>query len=310
MKRLIALILTIVIMSIILFKMDYQEFFQYVRNMDFFYLGLALFLFIPQLFISAWRWKLMVLHRTQISLAESLKLVLASSSLNLFLPSKMGDLSKAYFLKKSGAVGLRRGSNIVFFERYIDLAALCLIIIVGVVGANYWNPIGYAGLFIAAGVLSIFPFLYFFKGFFKKHIEQEREGSIQEKIRSFFEDSVKYFRELRSRPHELVTFSSLSMGLWFLHIIQFFFIFRALETDVTVFEVFTLIPLGIIIGLLPITIAGIGTRDAAFLYLFAPYVASPKIVFIGLFATFRYLVPGVMGLPYFNRYMVRDEVKS
>ena len=55
--------------------------------------------------------------------------------------------------------------------------------------------------------------------------------------------------------------------------------------------------MGIFIGLLPVTVAGIGTRDAAFRVLMASWDPDKVIAWLGLFCTFRYVVMAVLGVP-------------
>ena len=63
-----------------------------------------------------------------------------------------------------------------------------------------------------------------------------------------------------------------------------------------VFLVLALIPIVTFIGLLPITLAGIGTRDAAIIYLFSPFVSYTVAFSVGLiFTLIRYIIPSIVG---------------
>ena len=115
MKRIIALLISIAIMATIFLKIDFELFSQYLKELRLFPFFLALLCFIPQIVISALRWKYMVRHTSTISFFESLKLILSASSLNIFLPSKMGDLCKAYFLKQEGKMTLKTWSELSRF---------------------------------------------------------------------------------------------------------------------------------------------------------------------------------------------------
>ena len=127
MKKYIPLIFTTGLMVYVFQIINFKLFVQYISELDIFYLLLGLSLFIPQVFISSYRWKIMTSELTYISIINSIKLILASSTLNIFLPSKIGDFAKAFYLYKTGEVYINRGINIVLFERYIDLLAISLI---------------------------------------------------------------------------------------------------------------------------------------------------------------------------------------
>ena len=58
-------------------------------------------------------------------------------------------------------------------------------------------------------------------------------------------------------------------------------------------------------GLLPLTFAGVGTRDAALVVFYAPYFDAPTAAALGLLCTARYLLPAMGGLPFAGRYLSR-----
>jgi uncharacterized membrane protein YbhN (UPF0104 family) len=64
-----------------------------------------------------------------------------------------------------------------------------------------------------------------------------------------------------------------------------------------------LAPLAILAGLIPLTFAGVGTRDAAVVGLYAPYLAPAAGAALGLLFTSRYFLPAIMGLPFVHRYL-------
>jgi hypothetical protein len=66
--------------------------------------------------------------------------------------------------------------------------------------------------------------------------------------------------------------------------------------------VFAYVPIAIFIGLLPITIGGMGTRDAALMALFAPYEGAALMAGIGLLCSTRYWLDSLLGWPFFQAY--------
>lgn len=306
MKRLIALALSILIMGIIFTRLDFKEFSAQVSQLNLKYFSLALFLFIPQILISAVRWKYLIKGKAVISLWESAQLILSASALNVFLPSKMGDLCKAYFMKREGRLDLKRGTNIVLFERYIDLASLSAIAALGVLFSANHKMYSYIILGISVLILSIFPILYFIDLNADLKLPFLNRMRIGGKVKSFLRDTQEYLLEIRNNGKMLLNIAGLSLFLWLLHLGQFYVVFCAIGAQVSLWHVFSLVALAIFVGLLPITIAGIGSRDAALVILFEPYAALTQIVFVGLFASVRYFVPGIMGVFFLNKYIVKN----
>lgn len=84
----------------------------------------ALLLFVPQTLLSAWRWRRLAAPLAEISYAEALRQTLAASALNLVVPSKLGDLSKAAMLPVSNTAARARAGGLTLLEKGADVAAL------------------------------------------------------------------------------------------------------------------------------------------------------------------------------------------
>ncbi len=305
MKKFIAFLLSILIMGLIFSRINFNQFKSHLAQVDPWLFTLAVLFFIPQITLTAYRWTLMIRSQTVMGLGESIKLTLSANALNILLPSRVGDLSKAYFIGKEGRMDLKRGMNVVFFEKYIDLASLGVVILAGVLFSARWDSASLTGLGFAATVIGIFPILYWVDlekwvsfSFFEKN-------KIFKKIREFLLDTHHYLKEIRQNPGLLFFIIGLSIFLWFVHILQFYMIFRAFHSQVSLFHVFRLVPLAILVGLIPLTLAGMGTRDSALIFLFKPYESAALVAGVGLFASLRYFVPGFLGLPFLNQYVLK-----
>jgi hypothetical protein len=307
MKRIVALLLSVVIMAVIFSRIDLGEFRRSLAQMNLFLFAVGILFFIPQVAISAYRWQVMVRKKVRIGLGESAALVLASNALNILLPSRAGDLSKAYFLGRGGGpMSIKRGMNVVLFEKYIDLASLGIVILTGIVLSPTWDRANLAGLTFSLSLCAIFPVLYFAKLDRWVSAPLFEKNRLLAKVKHFLLDTHDYLTELKGDRRELAFIVGLSVFLWFVHLLQFVVFFRAFHSTVSVFHIFRLVPLAILVGLIPVTIAGVGTRDSAMIYFFSPYESIPLIAGVGVCASLRYFVPGILGLPFLNRYLVRE----
>ncbi len=304
MKRLLAFAFTVLILAVIFTRIDLRAFREYVVRLDKGTFFLALAMFFPLIVIPAWRWKFLIQKKAGITLWESTKLVLAASSLNVFLPSKMGDLSKAVFLKSKWGTDLKRATNVVIFERYVDTASLSTMALIGALGAASFSKTALIIAGFALLVIGVFPVIYFLNFDQKWALTALGGNKFTEKLRRFLHDAQDYLNEIKRDPEFLVTIWGVSLFLWLLHLIQFYLVFQAIHANVAWAHVFGLVPMAIFVGMIPMTVAGIGSRDAAMIVLFAPYAPAGQMAFIGLFATLRYLVPGILGLPFLNQYLV------
>ena len=135
-KRLVKIAAAAVLLAALYRAADWRAVAGVLASLDAGYLAAGLLLFAPQTFVSAARWKRLVAPLASISLGESLRQTLAASAMNLILPSKLGDLSKAAMLPGEQA---RAGGRAVL-EKAADVAALALLWAAGaaVAGGFIW----------------------------------------------------------------------------------------------------------------------------------------------------------------------------
>ncbi len=95
----------------------------------------------------------------------------------------------------------------------------------------------------------------------------------------------------------------MSLFIWFLHLLHIWMFIVALRAWPPFVASLGLAPLAILAGLLPLTFAGVGTRDAALIFFFKDYFAAPTGAALGLLCTLRYVIPAVAGIPFFTRYL-------
>ncbi len=326
MKRLIALVITVVILIFLIRHIDFVEFVNAFKKPNWFDLGVAFFLFLPLIAITAFRWQLLVVKSCTCSFFESVKLLLSSNSLNLILPSKMGDLAKAVFLRNTGKVDMSRGFNIVIFEKLLDLSSLGVVFLFGygvfflsqepLVGqtASYLNTIARADVVCSVFILFVLAvtfFIYFvplkiIPGY-SRGVQFLEKRKYLNRIGHFLEDGQLLIKHIRENNYQIILIILLSILLWFLHMTQVYYFFKAVGVDMTLITAYHWAPVAILIGLVPVTISGIGLRDGAFIYFLSPY-ANEALLFAGsVLVTLRYVIPGVLGLFFINQYMVRDK---
>jgi hypothetical protein len=260
------------------------------------WLAAALFLFVPTTLATAWRWQVVAADVRRLRLGEALRMVLAASAANLFLPAKLGDVGKGAFLGAPGAPAARaEGLALAFFEKLADVAALAAWMVV----ASLWAlPEREAeqlavvlGVCVVTGfaLLCAFPVSGLLAGADAADDAEPDEGA------GPLLRAARGVAALRAHPRRFGLVLLVSLGLWGLHLLQFLCAAWAAGAEVAPAWLASRIPMAIFVGLLPISFAGIGTRDAALVYLIGPVVGEPVALSLGAFATLRYLVPAAAG---------------
>ena len=306
MPRIVALIITVAILAAVYTQVDIAQFAAAFAQVDPLWLTAGLVMFLPLIAAPAWRLRILAAAEGRLGLWQASKLILMSSTLNLVLPSKLGDLAKAYAIAD---MGLMRGApafSLAVFEKALDLAALLLVCAVALlsadIGSDLHLPLGIsvAGAAVACALMlssrriadRLFALL--------TRIVPTRFADKLERLRAAWRDLLTWFWRNRSRALFVL---GLSVAIWAVAMTQIWVFARALTPSVPFDETLARAPLAVLFGLLPITIAGIGTRDAAIVYFFAPFMAIPAAAALGVLCTLRYLFPGLAGLPFLNAYL-------
>lgn len=309
MKRLVSLGISLLLLAALLLSLDTQKVFAVLGSLRMDWFLAALFLFIPQTLVIVWRWQYLIRPLAKISSAEGTRQVLSASSLNLVLPSKLGDLAKGVFIYRHGHCSLKHGLGIVVFEKLLDFAALSVWLAAGWLLWRSMEPLALAMLAIGTGFASTVLIIYFFPrpllALLNMIPAPFRQTKIAGKIISMAESGPAIVAITKTRGIRRADIFALSLTIWALHLIQIWMFFLAAGADVTLVEIFARMPVAIYAGLLPLTIAGIGIRDWAIVAIFAPLGPAPEtLAAVGLLVSLRYVIPAAAGLPFAGKYLV------
>jgi glycosyltransferase 2 family protein len=268
------------------------------------YFALAIACFVPQILVTALRWKIMMADIRPMKLLESIQMVMAGKALNALVPSKLGEMSKAYFLKRGGELDTGKSVSAVILEKVLDLSGLCAVLLLGVLSAPSLTEPVLFGAVVSGGVLAAAAFVLLFPigGLGRRLMDG---GGVRRRAGQLvvgWGEVLSIWRSQRGRVPGIVALSAL---LWGLHVLQIYLFFPSLNQWVPVAPALAYIPLGILAGLLPITMGGMGTRDTALILLFAPYADAPVMAGVGLLCSMRYWADTLIGVPFFHHYTRR-----
>jgi uncharacterized protein (TIRG00374 family) len=250
---------------------------------------------------TAWRLCLLMPHGMPLGFLESNRLILLASSLNMVLPSKMGDMAKAAFMAERGHLKGSLAVALVVFEKACDMASLLAWCVFGLFlypqkDLLFWMmTLGVTGGFLLLALLvGSQAFAKFFFSLARRFAPQK----ISKKLAGLEESWIEMHGYFWGDRKKLVVVVLASLGIWFLHLVQIWMFTLAIHTQVPFLSNLALAPLAILAGLLPLTFAGIGTRDAALIFFYAPFMAAADGAALGVLCTMRYFLPALGGLPF------------
>lgn len=236
--------------------------------------------------VMRWRGVLRASENLQLPFFVSLRAVLMANVLNSFLPSKLGDAAKAAYLREKG--GITQGVGTVLLERLVDLGVLGGLALLGSFQSGLaWGFL--AGTLLLGGVATIFSIVLFVP--FDRLPLPAKVTSLLGKLKSVF-------IQWRASTQAIVQTLAGSVLTWSLGGLTVYCLVRAFDAGVGLDVVYSVFPPAILAGLLPLTVSGIGTRDAAFVTLLASYTSTEQATLIGLsYTLFAYWLLSLLSLP-------------
>lgn len=306
MKRIISLAVSLIILALIYWKIDFWGLVEVFQNCDRTWMTISLSMVVPLTLLTAWRLQQLTPKIAHLGFLEANRLILAASTLNMILPSKMGDIAKAYFMKEKGNLTGSLSLSIVVFEKACDMLSLLLWCVFGLLWYPQKDWLFWVMTFSIATGLILGILLLASRQFAQLFFVLAQRIS-PKKIRRKIETLQTSWGEMHSYfwrdQNQLKKITLTSIIIWFGHLLQIWFFIFALKGWTPFLANLALSPLAILAGLLPLTFAGVGTRDAALILFYQSYFSPATAAALGVLCTSRYLIPAVAGLPFLGQYI-------
>ncbi|MEN3045662.1 MAG: lysylphosphatidylglycerol synthase transmembrane domain-containing protein [Candidatus Hydrothermales bacterium] len=306
---LLKIFFTIFLLGVIFYRIDINELLKLYKRINFKYLVPAILAYYFAFLFLSLRWKFLLLeHSSKVRLSEIFKVYLLGMLINTVSPSTLGvDVLRGYLIEKK----IKSGKSFAFASVLIDR-------IVGLFGIFSFAPFGLLFIkgipnshilllfciFISFSIISLLFVTqsHFFEVNFKKLIKSVPLLGINKKIENFYNSYKTY-----SKYKKLLFFSFiLTIFLQVFFSIQAYYCARTLSFNISPFVFIFIIPLINALNLIPLTISGLGVREAGFYILFSKYFSPESSVSISLL----YFLSGVIANLPFGIYLFKSPFKS
>lgn len=197
----------------------------------------------------------------------------------ILTPGRIGDFVKVFYLKKKG-FSFRKSFFTIIVDRCSDIFFLLVFGYISVLALLYhFNyEILFYSLLIIAVVFAFFAILlynYLFKKIlkfvFKVFIPKRFKLNIRDTYLGFLKDA------------RMMSFSSylnilyLTGFSWLLYYVPTYILAKSIGIVIPFFYIASIITIAYTVSLIPITISGIGTRDATFIFMFSFFNYSSEL---------------------------------
>ena len=225
----------------------------------------------------------------EVSYRTSLSAVLTSTAVNAVIPARGGDFVRALILAdEKGSVPVFIGA--ILLERMGDVFTLGLLSLVAATlgGVSIATPLALGACVASAGVTVAMAF--------GRHLPWKPE--LGERI-------GRAARGIRTAPGQAVAGLVWAALCWINSVVVIGLCLRAVGVDVGILPVLRAGPVAILIGILPVTVGGIGTRDMALVTLLGAPEADRVVAGAFLFTILAVWGQGLLGLPSLRKHLAR-----
>ena len=304
----------LIIFCIILVRIDIPATVQILLGANVILVILALLSIFPQIFLKAWRWHvLMKMQNITYPWKEAAIVYFAGLFLGTITPGRLGDFIKVQYLREEG-YSFGKSLLSVLLDRFYDLAAL---ILVGYISIIYFIQRFSDRIFIFSTILILLPVLgvlLYITGVVDNNritgitaaLSPKRYRNIVAKtLHDFFVD----FSSLKTIP--LVYAFILTIATWTLYFIMSYLFALSVSIPIDFFYLAGCVSIAGFITLLPVSISGIGTRDATFILLFGyAGISSESAVAYSALILLMYVMTGFIGFRAWQKKPIRLNVSN
>lgn len=258
--------------AFILWQIDARAAGAELARTDWRWIAVALGLVLVDRALMAWRWLLLlrpIAPGTRLTLPAVLRVFFVSTFVGTFLPAVGGDGVRAVALSRYG-VGMADSVASVLVDRILGTLSILL---VGT-GAVWFAPASAPGwLAPATLVVTVAAAAAVALGLYNDAAERMAGRLLRTLTRGkLLKAGTNLLGALRRYNHSTAALGSVlggSVAVQLLRITQAWLLGRALGIEAGFATYLVLVPVILLVMLLPITVSGIGTSQAAFVWLFA-----------------------------------------
>lgn len=208
--------------------------------------------------------------KTRIPFLRLLRYYMASWSAGLFIPGRIGEFLLAYFLKKND-IEYGKGVIIPLMDRVLAFIALAIF---AIIGAFIFFTINDAiKIVITLVVLLIIFYFVFINSFGRRIIRKYILRKYASRFEGFYDNFKKYLKNKR-----VISLAFLNTVIkQVLTAITIYSLFLAFNTHINPFYIIIMHSVIVILSFIPISINGLGVKEASAVVLYSLIGVKPEI---------------------------------
>jgi glycosyltransferase 2 family protein len=291
-------LLGLILFAIIILKMNPGKFWQGIENIKISWIIFASLAIFPVILTKVWCWGYIL--RTQgirYNFKDAFLMYHSGIYLGILTPGRIGEAAKVFYLKRDGysfgkslvSIILDRLTDLIFLLGFVFFGSLFFF-------AIYRKEIMvfFGGLVVISFLMALFMrrgvIKWILKKVFNFFVPKNKQGLWKINFYDFINDLKIY------NLKNYVVIMLITTLSWFAYFFQMYLLAQGVGINVPIVYFSIAITITGLLTIIPLSIAGIGTRDAALIFLLSPFLILKEriIVFSSLILSMS-LLTALMG---------------
>src|SRR3989344_401020 len=288
----------LIVFIYLLWNIGWLKLIQSFINLNLKILFIALILGVFVLFMCVKKWfEILKLQNIYVNYFKLFKISLIGIYYSYITPSKSGGILRSLYLKGHCNKSLAVCSSSFFIEKIFDILVIVPLALLGCFFLIDFIQNIY--LYLLIFIICFFLLLYFFyskkrsKWFFRFFYIHFIPNKLKDKIKEFFDEFYSNLPPFKKCLKPII----FSFLYWIGNYSFAYLIGVALGLKMSYLIFISVFPLGTIIGLLPISIAGLGIRELSLIFFMSKFGINPDIIVLTSLISMFFLgiIPAIFG---------------
>ncbi|MCK5146485.1 flippase-like domain-containing protein [bacterium] len=242
-------------------------------------LMLAFLLDLPMLFIKSSRWNLLLRgQKIHYSLWDTFVMYMSSLYIGFITPGRLGEFVKALYVKSDNKATGSYAFSSVLVDRLFDLYLLIILGLAGVWSFGLLGGLSSSSLVLIA-IVVVAPLIVLNRKITGKLIQIVYKKMLRKKMQRLLDDTFNDFYDGLTAliNWKLLISVFLTIASYALFFLQCYLILSALGVKLDYLTLTLSMAIANFISFAPISISGLGTRDATLIFLFAKFGLTSEL---------------------------------
>jgi uncharacterized protein (TIRG00374 family) len=245
-----------------------EEVWTYIRAANYLWLIPAIAVYFVAVVVRTWRWGYLLRPLKRVPVKRLFPVVVIGYMGNNIFPFRIGELLRAYVLKRDEEVSISSSLATIVVERIFDGLTMLLFAVIALLTAPFLSDLLRLGVLLGGLVfvsaLGVFLFLAARPAtaarLYNPLIDRLVPHRFRDKLRGFIERFMRGLAALRDFKDVLLIFA-VSIGIWLLETVMYWFVMQAFNLQLSFFTLMLLNGVVNLVTTLPTAPGGLGTFE-------------------------------------------------